>query len=336
MGMSSNSSEPGRLLTITPDDHGPSIWVTIVVCFCFSTIAQVVRYLYRAKSDFGLGVDDYTVMVAYLGTVAQYILLMVSLSNGLGKDDSLMHSGQSITLGANCFYASEVILICALFTSKYSVFLLVQRLFASLTKGMITMWIIPALGATLAVVSVLVVSIPCWAKQDFDPNVAKCPQHSIRWIVLMIADIATEIIIIVLPTFLIWRRTQMVLRNKLKTTSLVVTTSILFVYLKLDASYQYANKPGVALSLPTIIQQAELAFAIITATMIPCVSLFGVVEKTQGIPGSYNSGVTNSLGNVKVTTSITLRSAKRRSEDLHSNESDTIGLVDVLPSIQPR
>ncbi|KAK3633781.1 hypothetical protein LTR22_019965 [Elasticomyces elasticus] len=131
------------------------------------------------------------------------------------------------------------------------------------------------------------------------------------------------------------------LRNKLKTTGLfatsrimsvallrVVAVSILFIYFKLRRSSSDAAKPGVALALPTIIQQAELAVAIITATMIPCISLFGVVEKTQGIPGSYDPGL-NSMANVKVTTSITLHSVKRRSEDLHSNESDTIGLVDM-------
>ncbi|KAK4956194.1 hypothetical protein LTR10_005715 [Elasticomyces elasticus] len=146
--------------------------------------------------------------------------------------------------------------------------------------------------------------------------------------------------IIALPTFLIWRRTQMNLRNKIKITGLfatsriiVVAVSILFACLKLREPSSFASKPGVAIALPTIIQQAELAVAIITATMIPCVSLFGVVEKTQGIPGSYDSTM-NSIANVKVTTSITLRSVKRRSNDAHSNESDTINLVEMSPSVQ--
>ena len=61
------SSQPDRLFTVSPDDHGPSIWVTIICCFCFLTIAQLVRYLFRARSDFGLDADDYTVIVSYVG-----------------------------------------------------------------------------------------------------------------------------------------------------------------------------------------------------------------------------------------------------------------------------
>ncbi|KAK3616125.1 hypothetical protein LTR56_023204 [Elasticomyces elasticus] len=338
--MSANSTtEPGRLLTITSDDHGPSLWVAIICCFCFLTIAQLVRILYRAKSDFGLGADDYVVVGSYVVAVIQYVLLMVSLAHGLGKSEALI-TGENRAIVANCFYASEILLIIALFAAKYSIFLLVQQLFASLTKGMVVMLVIPSLAALLGLVSVVVVAIPCWPLQDFEKGGSKCTQRSSRWIVLTAADIATEVIIIALPTFLIWRRTQMNLRNKLKTTGLfatsrivVVAVSILFIYFKLRRSSSDAAKPGVALALPTIIQQAGLAVAIITATMIPCISLFGVVEKTQGIPGSYDSGL-NPMANVKVTTSITLRSVKRRSEDLHSNESDTIGLVDMSPSVQ--
>ncbi|KAK5674400.1 hypothetical protein LTS10_012788 [Elasticomyces elasticus] len=235
-----------------------------------------------------------------------------------------------------------------MFAAKYSIFLLVQRLFTSLTKGLLVMWLIPGIGAVLGSVSVIVVAIPCWPEQDFDIHGNKCMQHvssrpdtpshmSARWVVLAVADIATEMAIIALPTFLIWRRTQMNLRNKIKITGLfatsriiVVAVSVLFACLKLRKSSSIASKPGVAIALPTIVQQAELAVAIITATMIPCVSLFGVVEKTQGIPGSYDSTM-NSMANVKVTTSITLRSVKRRSNDA---QSDTINLVEMSPNVQ--
>ena len=110
----------------------------------------------------------------------------------------------------------------------------------------------------------------------------------------------------------------------------VIATAILFLYFKLN-SHSTEDDPGVALALPTMLQQAELAMAVITATMIPCVSLFGVLEKTQGL-GTYGSGATHS--NIKVTTSITLRSMSRKSRDQCSNDTDTIGLVASSPSAQ--
>ena len=77
-----------------------------------------------------------------------------------------------------CFYTSEIVLICALFAAKYSIFLLVRRLFAvSLTKGMAVMWIIPSIGGILGLASILVVAIPCWPMQVYKGEEAQCPQH---------------------------------------------------------------------------------------------------------------------------------------------------------------
>jgi len=109
----------------------------------------------------------------------------------------------------------------------------------------------------------------------------------------------------------------------------VIATSILFVWTRLSVGIE--RNSTVAIALPVMIQQGELALALISAMMIPCVSLFGVVETTSAMP-AYGSGTIKSGGEIKVTMSVTQHSVRPRHRD--EEFSDTIGLVSVSSTVQ--
>lgn len=107
--------------------------------------------------------------------------------------------------------------------------------------------------------------------------------------------------------------------------------SIFFVYSRVNIGRD--GNPGTAIVPPVVLHQSELALALITAMMIPCITLFGVVAEIEAVSGPA-SKMPSSIGKVEVTTSISLHSVRKGSHDVGSSNAVGMDAESINASLQ--
>ncbi|KAH7128600.1 hypothetical protein B0J11DRAFT_274837 [Dendryphion nanum] len=282
--------------TVTSDDHGGLIYIAVFLALTYSNITFFTR-CYIKMNIFGF--DDYAMLAAQVANMAQFAFVMVSLSSGLGRNFSLLSESQYSKM-ASAQYGNQILLYFSLGLSKCAAVLLVQRLCTRDTQR--NFWIgcniVTASMVTWTILAVLVISAGC-APESIAPARESqiCPSISSRYQVVVITDVLTDVVLVLVPTYLVWRlRMSVLLKAQVIAVFAVrlplIPVSILAL-LRFNRSLYHSN-PGVARSSAIILQQAQLCYSLIAGT-IPCLKSFirsfdtGSGVKAAVISNAYGS-----------------------------------------------
>ncbi|KAJ9669586.1 hypothetical protein H2201_000453 [Coniosporium apollinis] len=271
-----------RFSTITPDDHGGIIYITVFLALTYSILTLGARVGIKWNM---LGDDDWAMGAAQVVALGQYISVLVALSHGLGKSTSIVSSEQYAVV-SKATYTSQILIIAALALAKCSVILLIRRVF---TRDMKNFWMI---------CTILLGFIGVWALA----SIITCPGYAARWKAVVALDVATELLFVILPIYLVWglqMSRNLKLRVVLAFAFRIPVAAFALAFLNAVDTYRDHENTGVAYSAVIIWHQVELGYSLIAAT-IPCLKSFIKSFDTGfGLEVGYNThpyGSANSRG----------------------------------------
>ncbi|OCK78851.1 hypothetical protein K432DRAFT_383549 [Lepidopterella palustris CBS 459.81] len=281
---------PNQFSEVTDDNHAGTIWIVAILCLIYSVLTFITRGFIKWKM---IGIDDYVLIAAQVVAFAQYGSLFSSLHNGLGRTVEQLPNNmrEKVSEGA---MGTEILLLLSLCLSKASVVFLIRRVF---TRDMKRFWricnILLGCIAVWGLASILVVTVGCSTTHYLPPTQgATCSGYLTRWEIVIALDVATELIFVFLPIYLVWDL-QMAFDLKARVFiaflfRLPVAAFALTFLLKFNNSLTSTN-PGVAIASALTWQQAELSYSLISAT-IPCLKSF-----IQSFDTSFGHGQDTSI-----------------------------------------
>ncbi|KAF1812931.1 hypothetical protein P152DRAFT_507237 [Eremomyces bilateralis CBS 781.70] len=273
--------DPSRFSPIIDGNHAGYIYIATILFIVYTVLSLVVR----GHIKWGLyGFDDWTIFASTIFHGAQVAAIALSLKYGLGKVPSLIPPGEVEQAGVALF-ASNIMFVVAHCLSKCSVLCLILRLF---TRDMKKLSMVAAITITLAIAwgagSIVALSVACDPKSLLtDLTDAKCPSQLLRWRLVIGVDIAIEIILLVLPTWLIlplqmsWeRRFQVIFAFWLRIPVIAFTALKLYFFL-----------PTVSSPVPSF----TISSAIVWTQFLLCWSLMAAsIPNLKTFMRSFNSG----------------------------------------------
>ncbi|KAF1991707.1 hypothetical protein K402DRAFT_400407 [Aulographum hederae CBS 113979] len=267
----SSSDAAYRFETLDENDRSSHLWVLAIICLAFTSFSLIARFMIRKTTHgFDFNADDYTLFGAHIFMIIQFIMIAVSLVDGLGKDASI---AKDQPIMADFFYTNQILFVVTLYIAKCSMILLLGRLFS---KQLMAFWIS---FIVVGVAAVLAITAKCWPdhiyQQDYND---KCDNAWYRWLAVILLDIISEVVILGLSLYYV-RDVQMERKPKVKvmlsfaSRILVIAAAIVFLWTESTVAFSTTRNPGTSIILPTLLQQIELCLCIATATVIPCIRL---------------------------------------------------------------
>jgi hypothetical protein len=173
-------------------------------------------------------------------------------------------------------FASLVFSTLSLYMVKVSMILLIQRLF---NRSMLPFW---TAFLVLGIASVISVAGGC--------SYSSCSNLLARWIVAVVFDILTEVVIIVLPIYCI-RAIQMQPMPKIKVQASFFSrlAVVLFSSLTLRAisRFHLTGKPSTAVVLPIVFGQLEVCISLCIASILPCFRI--IFQSSEKVPTGFSA-----------------------------------------------
>jgi hypothetical protein len=173
-------------------------------------------------------------------------------------------------------FASLVLGILSLYTVKISMVLLIQRLF---NKSMLPFWIA---FAVVGIASAISIAAGC--------SYHSCSNKLARWIVAVVFDILTEIVIIALPIYYI-RHIQMTTIPKIKVQASFFSrlAVVLFCSLVIWAisNMRFTGQPSTAVVLPIVFGQLEVCVSLCIASILPCFRI--IFQSSEKVPTGFST-----------------------------------------------
>ncbi|OCL10542.1 hypothetical protein AOQ84DRAFT_374814 [Glonium stellatum] len=198
---------------VTEDNHAGVVWIVALLCLVYSMLTFVTRGAIKWTL---LGMDDWALVAAQVAAIAQYCALFVSLHKGLGRTLSLLSDLQRQEF-SRAAYGNAILVLLSLCLSKCSLIFLIRRVF---TRDMKNFWFICNLFLGIVAVwglaAIITVTAGCSSSHYVPPTgPGMCPGYLTRWKFVVAFDVATEVIFVVLPIYLLWNL-QMAFKLKLR------------------------------------------------------------------------------------------------------------------------
>ncbi|KIW69402.1 hypothetical protein PV04_05281 [Phialophora macrospora] len=298
-----------RFAQITPDDHAGSVWIASILCLIYSVLTLALRGHLRLRI---YGLDDYIALVATLIQVGEVIAILVGLHHGLGKTQLLLRPGE-VTRASRATFTAQILFILSAAAAKASTLCLMMRLFnlsgprtgqkrrqrAFYWVGVAVM-VGVALWAILAIVAVAVnCSVPGFIRGDG----ASCSHQFLRWQLITAFDVVTEGLLILIVICVVWpvhlafsMKCQVVLAFSFR----LVVAALAILHLHYIADYTGSDNPGIAIVPVIVIQQVQLCWSLISAT-IPNLKSF-VKSFSSGFGIQLDPSLTQAYGSGRQTT----------------------------------
>lgn len=152
-----------RFALSTPTDRSATAWISSILSLVYTSLSLLARYYLKSGT---VSVDDAAIVVAQILAFAQFGATFYGITQGLGKDLSLL-DGSEKTHSANAFEASEILYVLALAAAKISMAMLIDRIFSGNDLGHEKRLVRVLMGviAFWGVGSALAVSVSCNADQ---------------------------------------------------------------------------------------------------------------------------------------------------------------------------
>ncbi|KIW89557.1 uncharacterized protein Z519_09713 [Cladophialophora bantiana CBS 173.52] len=283
--MTSISGDGPRFATVTDNDYGGVVWTVSILCGIYFLLTMALRGYIKRRT---WGLDDWLAAAATAMSLAQYIAIWVSASNGLGRSCKHLTESQVSNIGRGVL-AGEIFLVISLALAKASVTCLIRRLFS-----------INMRKRSLICDSFLAICVP-------------------RWEAIGILDAATEAAIVGMVFALLWGLKMKPGRKAQIVTAFAFRLGIIaFAAVHVWDQKNFTVRPntGVRLAAPIVFQQIELCYSLLSCTIPNLKSFLLNFDTTIGMtldPLTTRSyGVTNPHS---ATTSFRLKTLRSRNGD---------------------
>ncbi|KAH6838431.1 hypothetical protein B0T12DRAFT_400779 [Alternaria alternata] len=263
------STAPGhRFAPPTADNHSAPIWIASILSLIFAFCILAVRLGFVKWNAHGL--DDFVLILAHFVGLGMWVALFLSLNNGLGKSLELL-STTEISYMQKSYYASWIMLVIGLATSKCSALMSIQNIFSQNSKvifgGKVTICVVVLWG----IGSCLAVSLSCSSDHIIlAPNNDHCVHLIILLKIVVIGDNLTEIAIIVLPVIGL-RNLQMPLGRKLQVfiafACRILNIPISIAHLTTYSNFHDYNRQAIDIGPAAVWQNILLAYSYMSATL---------------------------------------------------------------------
>ncbi|KAF2172959.1 hypothetical protein M409DRAFT_16910 [Zasmidium cellare ATCC 36951] len=315
------------------EGHENSLLFVISLSLVFTICIALLR-LWIRKSAYG--VDDVVIGAATLVSLGHTGADYAAMSYGLGKTwPSILQQGDLARLN-EASIAGIVLFFVALYLSKCAMLSFLTRI--TKTPSQIILYqSCNAVVGVLGFVSILVVTVGCHPKSGyywaFSDNSDTCGSQAARWQAITGLDVATEILLLLLPIHLVWKL------HMAKSKKLFITVafwirlpalgfSIGRNYYTLLLNHKETDV-GLDSALVTIWLEVELAYAIGSSTLSALKSFtdnfatgFGLGFTRGKGEDSYGlSNVSGSTGNSSKTEKAKSASPSQSRTDNKSPES---------------
>ncbi|KAF2004742.1 hypothetical protein P154DRAFT_551938 [Amniculicola lignicola CBS 123094] len=316
---------------VNPNDHAGLIYIAAFLTLTYTNLTFLTRLFVKWHV---FGFDDWAMCVAQASNMVQIVLLLISLSSGLGKSYETI-SDSSYARMASTEYANQVVLYLSLGLSKCASVMLVQRLF---TREARQFWIICNIVTVVMIIwtvfAAFMVSVGC-SPPSIAPTTKDqiCPSIYSRYQIVVITDVITDVILILAPAYLVW---QLQMSQKLKFQVIAVfTTRVPLIPLSILGLIRfkqslYSNNPGVDRTPVILFQQTEICYSLMAAT-IPSLKAFirsfdtgsGVKVGTTnayGSSGGYGGGQSYQMKSLSGKNSATRSHSDEAGDVIVSNK----------------
>ncbi|KAF2629358.1 hypothetical protein BU25DRAFT_409253 [Macroventuria anomochaeta] len=252
---------------ITENDKRGLIVVTAGCTLAFIWVCFVIRVWLRLQVREWRSDDYFLAAATFLDTIQTGITFhLVNL--GLGGPQEEIPLDRLKDIGKQGF-ASQIFYILALWTTKSSILLLYIRLSPS-GVNRIASWTMLACSAVWALVSIILISVPCNPAQLYTSKAGECADMWPKWQAITALDITTEGLIFLIAIQLVWT-----LHMRWKTKFLVVFAFsarlpiIMIAAIRLYYFQQAIADTNVtyASSFYLVANQWQMSYAIISLTI---------------------------------------------------------------------
>ncbi|KAJ4561944.1 hypothetical protein HRR79_006813 [Exophiala dermatitidis] len=351
-------SGENRFSQITPDDHAGSVWIAALLCLVYSVLTLFLRGHLRKKM---YGPDDYLALVATLLQVGEVIAVIVGLQHGLGRTQDLILASE-LKQASRAALTGFIFFILAAAAAKASTLCLMMRLF-NLTgprsqnepRSRVLYWTsVGFLGGIglWGLMSIVALSADCHAATFIRGDQGRCSRQFLRWQLITAFDVATECVLVLLSIFIVWpvqmafyMKSQVVLAFAFRLPYVPGHGSFLYrgstsdkrsrvaalsiVHLKFISEYAGSSNPGVAMATVLVIQQVQLCWTLIAATVPNLKSFVKSFSSGFGIQldpdstrayssGRYAGSNQYEMGSVNANAGSKSRSANRSYNDVET------------------
>lgn len=200
-----SSTIPGVPPPGTGDDRRPFIIIIQSVCVALAILCVIGRLTSRRLNRLALGADDWTIIIALVQLMTMHALVIAVTHYGIGlhlSDVPPSHVVEAfkILYGFNAFYTSILPMV------KISLLLLYKRIFIQ-RAFVIILWIVGSVVVMYGTGMFLAGIFNCTPINGFwDKTVnAKCVSYEKYSIGGAVVNIATDVVIWILPIPMIWR-----------------------------------------------------------------------------------------------------------------------------------
>lgn len=233
-------------------------------------------------------------------SIAQHIALFVSLARGLAKLGGPLADGVDVTSIEAALLASNILFLFTHAGAKISMAILTRRLFNSY-QGSKSILCNALIGLTLLwpVLAVLIIFPGCSVGNLSTPN-GKCDGLLARWVVVAIVDCVSEIVLTVVPAFLV-RGLMMSNHSKITVIAAFAPRLILLIFSGVLASTVHNNlstDPNMAYVFLVIFTQIILCWSLISASL-PCfralIRPFDAIMEHTSYPTDHGASAAGNL-----------------------------------------
>ncbi|KAF2121707.1 hypothetical protein BDV96DRAFT_218452 [Lophiotrema nucula] len=273
-----------RFAPFTPDNHSAPLWIASLLGLIYVIGVLLIRLFIKVKV---LGLDDWFIVASSLVAVGQYVAVYEGLGKGLGKTSNQV---PDISSAASTVFAGRILLLVSIYLAKCSGIFLLRRLFVrddrthgllcNLSLGLI---IICGIG------SVFIGTVGCPSSGSFSQH---CDGQITRWSIVTGLDVATEVIVLVLPPYLVWQL-QMKTSYKLRVIAAFCFRILIIVFsvLYLNAWITYTNGPPSPFRVQPVLlwQQVWLSWSLISTTIPNLKAFLQSLSTNWGIDWGYSS-----------------------------------------------
>ncbi|KAL1612384.1 hypothetical protein SLS60_000610 [Paraconiothyrium brasiliense] len=192
-----DTSVGNRFAPYGPENHSAPLWIVSLLGLIYAVGVLMIRVFIKRRV---FGWDDSLIVAGTLTGLVQAIVFFKALKSGLGQ---IPENVPNLSTTASLSFAAQILLLIALYLAKCSGILLLRRLFVRDHKS-ISRLCDMALGFTVlcGVATVILSSAGCPSSGSLTKH---CSSQNTRWIVITALDVVTEIILLVLPAFLVWQ-----------------------------------------------------------------------------------------------------------------------------------
>ncbi|KAL2410375.1 hypothetical protein ABEF95_000490 [Exophiala dermatitidis] len=331
-------SGENRFSQITPDDHAGSVWIAALLCLVYSVLTLFLRGHLRWKM---YGPDDYLALVATLLQVGEVAAVIVGLQHGLGKTQDLILASE-LKQASRAAFTGFIFFVLAGAAAKVSTLCLMMRLFnftgprsQNEPRSRVLYWTSIGLLAAIslwALLSIVALSADCHAATFIRGDQGKCSRQFLRWQLITAFDVVTECVLVLLSIIIVWpvqmafyMKSQVVLAFAFR----LPVAALSIVHLKFISEYAGSSNPGVAMATVLVIQQVQLCWSLIAATVPNLKSFVKSFSSGFGIQldpdstrayssGRYAGSNQYEMGSVNANAGSKSRSANRSYNDVET------------------